>query len=595
MNNYYGNMGFNQGMVQPAFGQPNPNSAAAIYQQQQAQMAFNQYQQQQQAAQQEALRRQAMAQQQQMFAQQQMNMMNQQQMQNQNMMFQQPMQYNPYQQAQNNTYNMNLPQYAQQPQPQTNSISSWGQGSAISGKYRPKTEPSNQYQSQQTYQSQPTQTQPATTVTNDETQKRIERLEDENLILKEKINMLTKALYKNQPYKFLIGKTESEKVTMNDDLDSNGKVTHTLYGKDYDNTEIKILPVTPHLPKDIEGKCCLFVDPTSPDKGTEVNNIIHVGESIAEDVMSNTIQSNTNETIYSHRVKVGQVLVIGNDENLNKYAKDLVESEVGEDGEVTNEIIREKSKIIASEFESYLTSFKNAKSVKDVANFLCNTEDEIRRTGKALKNYTIPLKLVEYLKENFRIAYNDFARINLGLSFDPIAEFTAQAAIEADKGLKGEYVEFPRTPEEITKYSESVGSLIFNFLHGIKLLKLGIDYSDDEVNVMIKTIVDMSVYSVILKDQSDVKELTNEDDGIYIVSPESHKKVYSILESIMAYHFDIVSSYDEDGNYNRNTFIHNMVVRFSTPDNGLCVAYKAYKVIKGNRPIFVLKKIYQSF
>lgn len=583
-------------MQQPIFGaQNNPNSAAAIYHQQQQQAAYNQYQQQQQQLayqqQQEALRRQAMAQQQQMYAQQQMNMMNQ-QTQNQNMMFPQQMQFNPYQNAQNQNFNMNLPQYGQPQQTsQTNSISSWGQGSAISGKYRSKTEPTSSYQNQQPTQQQPVQQ--VQQILDNETQKRIERLEDENLILKEKIDMLTKALYKNQPYKFLIGNEESKRVTMENSIDANGSVTHTLYGQDYDDSDIEIMTVTPHLPKNENGKSYVFFDPTDPEIGTEINNIVNVGEIISEDVISNTIKTDTRETIYSHRVKVGQVMVIGGDDNLNKYAKNLIEASLEENGELTGEIIREKSKQIADEFNAYLSAFKKAKSVKDVANFLCNTEDEIKKTGKALKNYTIPLKLVEYLKDNFKSAYNEFAKINLGLTFDPIGEFSAQAAIDADRGLRGEYPEFPRSQEEITKYSNSVESVIFNFLNGIKLLKLSLDVNDDKVNVLIKTVVDMNVYSVILDDRNEVKSLSGDSDGMYIVSRESHRKVYSILESIMSFHHELSDACE--GVYDKDTFIHNMVVRFSTIDNSTCVAYKAYKVIKGTRPIFVLKKIYQNF
>lgn len=582
-------------MQQPIFGaQNNPNSAAAIYHQQQQQAAYNQYQQQQQQIayqqQQEALRRQALAQQQQMYAQQQMNMMNQ-QMQNQNMMFPQQMQYNPYQNAQNQNYNMNLPQYGQPQQTsQTNSISSWGQGSTMSGKYRSKTEPSTSFQNQQPiHQQQAQQTQQPL---DNETQKRIERLEDENLILKEKINMLTKALYKNQPYKFLIGNEESKRVTMENTVDSNGSVTHTLYGQDYDNSDIEITTVIPHVPKNKDGKSYVFFDPTDPEIGTEINNIVNIGETISEGIISNTIKTDTRETIYTHRVKVGQVMVIGGDDNLNKHAKDLIAESIGDDGELTDEIIREKSKQLAGEFNAYISSLKKAKSVKDVANFLCNTESEIRKTGKALKNYTIPLKLVEYLKDNFKSAYNEFARINLGLTFDPIGEFTAQAAIDADKGLKGEYPEFPRTQEEISKYSSSVESVIFNFLNGIKLLKLSLDINDDEVNVLIKTVVDMNVYSVILEDRDEVKDLSKNNDGTYIVSRESHRKIYSILESIMTFHHELSDACEDL--FNKDTFIHNMVVRFSTIDNSMCVAYKAYKVIKGSRPIYVLKKIYQS-
>lgn len=592
MNPYY-MMNGQPMMQQPVFGNSNnPNSAAAIYHQQQQQAAYNQYQQQQQQLafqqQQEAMRRQALAQQQQMYAQQQMNMMNQ-QPQAQNMMFQQQMQFNPYQNAQNQNYNMNLPQYAQpQPTSQTNSISSWGQGSAINGKYRSKTEPTQSYQNQQPVQQQVQQ------VLDNETQKRIERLEDENLILKEKIDMLTKALYKNQPHKFLIGNEESKRVTTENSIDANGSVTHTLYGQDYDDSDIEIMTVTPHLPKNENGKSYVFFDPTDPEIGTEINNIVNVGEIISEDVISNTIKTDTRETIYSHRVKVGQVTVIGGDENLNKYAKELIEESLEErEGELTDEIIREKSKQIADEFNAYLTTFKKAKSIKDVANFLCNTEDEIKKTGKALKNYTIPVKLVDYLKDNFKTAYNEFAKINLGLTFDPVGEFSAQAVIDADRGLKGEYVEFPRTPEEISKYVNSVESLIFNFLNGIKLLKLSIDVNDDEVNVLIKTVIDMNVYSVILDDRNEVKELGGDNSGMYIVSRESHRKVYSILESIMSFHHELSNA--GECLYNKDSFIHNMVVRFSTIDNSTCVAYKAYKVIKGSRPIFVLKKIYQNF
>lgn len=565
----------------PQQGYVNPNTSAyAMYQNYQEQARA-----QEMARQQALMRQQMQFQQQQKFQQPMMGMPQPQQMQPN---FQQS--FN----QQQNMYQQPVTMYQQQPQ-STNTISSWGNGGGVQGKYKPKTssQPVQQYQQVQT----PVTPQQVDIRVPDDVLNKISKLEDENLILKEKIEMLAKVIYSNMEHGFLIGKNESGHVQEEVKV-QNGKLQYTLYGDGTTNSEnVPTFQVSTHIPRrDTDGGVCFISDPCNPEHGTEINNIIGVGEKIAEDIFSNAINT-TEGSIYKHSVRVGQTNQIGNNTTINEEVKKRIDEMVenSEDKLLTEEMVEKVTREVADDIEEFLKKFKQAPGIIEAAQFLDNSERSIKKDG-FINGMLIPIEIVTYLKEELKSTYNDFVRINLGEKFDPLGKMCAENVIDADKGMTGKYEGFPRTQEQINAYTNGLKKIMIDFMFGLKLLKTNvlINEEDSTVNVIIGITSDMHVYSVCLDTVEEVKELAKDEVGMLIVAPESHKQVYGILNSIITRDLEMKSAIDELG-YSQKHYIHNAVIRFANISNGTCVAYKAYRVIKGSQPIFVLKKIYQNF
>lgn len=439
--------------------------------------------------------------------------------------------------------------------------------------------------------------------------RRVEELEYQNLQLKEEVTMLTMIINKNSKHPHLIGNSESKSIREEKVINPDGSLTYTLFGSGNKNEEPEVFEVTNHVPRitkrDGTDVVAFTVDPVQ-NTSTEINNIIGVGEAISTDVMNGFVRSEDDHSLYRHCVKVGQTIVsngsnqiIDNIENeyirrMNEQSsKDVVEGEEKESkGTKTpedkrQEIINGISKDVAAEINMYLSTINNARGIVGIANALNNIKFEIESfTAKYMS-----MDVIEALQHRYMTAYNDFIKNNLGIDQDALLDFTPRGVQEADILFRGEHPNVPRSPEEIRKYVEGLEDLLAEFSLGMRLLQTNIDVIDEgnivKVSYLVKIITSGRVYSYLPTKREVVAELINKSSGTNVVTKESHKLLFDIISTCIETEGDIHMNHN--GNY-----VNSLYVRVATMNNDICVVFKVYKALNSKRPIYVIRKVYES-
>lgn len=427
---------------------------------------------------------------------------------------------------------------------------------------------------------------------NDELLQRIEYLERENINLKENLDMLLE-LYKNQIEPFIIGCQEKETTEVKEG-EEKGVKTYTLYGPKVTENEKEELGVKHHFVQTKDNKHLGLVNPKDMTEYGDFNNIMAIGEKIQKDIYKNTIDLSGGETIYKHMLRVGENKVIKVDEYIKEHLKELNGGQLDESS----------LDVILGELDEFQKELGNLNlNIVNFATFFLDVLDELEaRDGEYYEKYKhIPVQLIKYMMEHLRAEYNDFLKINMDLKSDNVQVFTLEEFRDPDEAMSGRVKDYYVTPEQINQYHDGVKALLHDYLVGVKVLKieLATNKATEDLEILLSVNKGYRVYSWdVGMEKEEIENLLNNTSGIGIVVPESHRHLYRVLESIMNYQYDLIRA-GEDLGVTKEKFIHNTIFRVfsSSGEYHNSVAYKVYKTFRSgkSKPVYVLKKIFQSF